>query len=214
MTDIEKRQADRLRVMKAIFEASGGSESTVVSGTELLDSLGLPDQELGDVCKYLEGERLIAINRTAWGHWTPFIIHVTHRGIKEMEQSARAPQEPTRHFPPAVSIVNVHGPVIGSAIQSGSPGAHQTVSVGDLDLGAVRKFLEEYDARSAELDLPSPQAQEIKADIATLKAQVDSPNPKKGVIRESLASVRSILEITSGSAAAIGLLDLLHLIHF
>jgi hypothetical protein len=213
LADIEKRRADRLRVMKAIFDASEGSEGTFVSGAELLDTLGLTDQELGDVCKYLEGEHLITTQQTLWGHWTPHTIQITHWGIKEMEESARAPHEPTQHFPPAVSIVNVHGSVIGSAIQSGSPGAQQDVSVGDLDLGAVGKFLQEFDARAAELNLPSPQAEELAAEIATLRAQVDSPKPKKNIIRESLHSVRAILEIMSGSAAAVGLLDLLNLIH-
>ena len=53
MADIEKRRADRLRAMKAIYDASEGSEGAIVSGAELLDTLGLSDQELGDVCKYL-----------------------------------------------------------------------------------------------------------------------------------------------------------------
>jgi hypothetical protein len=140
-------------------------------------------------------------------------IQITHWGIKEMEESAQAPHEPTEHFPPAVSIVTVHGSVIGSAIQSGSPGAQQEVSIGDLDLGAVGKFLQEFDARAAELNLPSPQAEELAADIATVRVQVDSPKPKKNIIRESLRSVRAILEITSGSAAAVGLLELLKLVH-
>ena len=66
-------------------------------------------------------------------------MQITHAGIKEMEQSRQDPHEPTQHFPPAVSVMNFHGPVIGSPIQSGSPGAHQEVSMGDLDLGAVRE---------------------------------------------------------------------------
>jgi hypothetical protein len=53
LADIEKRRADRLRAMKAIYDASEGSEGAIVSGAELLDTLGLSDQELGDVCKYL-----------------------------------------------------------------------------------------------------------------------------------------------------------------
>jgi hypothetical protein len=47
LVDIEKRRADRLLVMKAIFDASQGSESVYVSGPELLDALELTDQELG-----------------------------------------------------------------------------------------------------------------------------------------------------------------------
>ena len=46
-----------------------------------------------------------------------------------------------------------------------------------------------------------------------MKAQLRSPKPKLHVIRESLHSARAILEIGTGSAAAIGLLDLLQHIH-
>jgi hypothetical protein len=209
LLDIEKRRADRLRVMKAIFDASSGSEDVFVSGPELLENLGLSDQELGDACKYLEGEHLISTTQTMWGHLTPYMIQITHWGIKEMEQSLTAPSEPTQHFPPAISVINVHGSVIGSAIQSASPGARQEVSTGDLDLGAVREFVGQYEARAADLDLPSPAAEELAAEIDTVKAQLRSPKPKHHVIRESLHSARAILEVATGGATAVGLLDLL-----
>lgn len=213
MSDIEDRRAIRLLVMNAIFEASGASEYATVSGPILLEDLGLSDQEFADACKYLEGEHLIRTSNVAWGHASPFYMNVTHAGIKEMERSHQAPGEPTTHFPPLVSVVNVHGSVIGSTIQSGSPGAQQKVTFGDLDLNAISKFLDEYDARAAELDLPTPQAEELAADIATIKTQAESPRPKKKIIVESLRSARTILEITSGSAAGAGLLDLLSHIH-
>jgi hypothetical protein len=213
LSDAEERRAVRLRVMNAIFDASRASEYTMVSGPQLLEKLGLPDQELADACKYLEGEYLIKTTHTSWGHLTPYYVQITHAGIREMEQSREAPREPTQHFPPAISVVNVQGSVIGSAIQSGSPGAHQEVSVGDLDLGAVSEFLREFDARAAELDLPSPAAEELAAEIDTVKAQLRSPKPKLHVIRESLISARAVLEVATGSAAAVGLLDLLQHVH-
>src|SRR5215467_8297525 len=101
MTDIEKKQANRLIVMKAIYDASEGSEGNAVSGPELLETLSLPDQELGDACKYLEGEHLIRGTRTLWSHLTPYAINITHRGIKEIEESLHSPNKPTAHFPPA-----------------------------------------------------------------------------------------------------------------
>ena len=54
--------------MNAIFEASGASEYTTFSGPQLLEDLGLPDQELADACKYLQGEYLIKNSHTSWGH--------------------------------------------------------------------------------------------------------------------------------------------------
>jgi hypothetical protein len=213
LVDIEKRRADRLLVMKTIFDASQGSEDVFVSGPALLEALDLSDQALGDACNYLAGEGLIKTTQTMWGHLTPFTIQITHWGIKEMEQSLIAPEEPTLHFPPAVSIINVGGSVIGSAIQSGSPGADLKLSVGDFDLGVVREFLAQYDAQAADLDLPSPAAEELAAEVDTVKAQLRSPRPKLHVIRESLISARAALEVATGGAAAVGLLDLLQHVH-
>jgi hypothetical protein len=134
MTDIEKQRANRLLVMKAIYDAWEGSEGNVVSGPDLLETLGLSDQELGDACKYLEGEHLIKGTRTLWGHLTPYIMNITHRGIREMEKSLQAPDEPTAYFPPAVSIIHVQGNLINSPIQSGSPGAQQELTAQDTKI--------------------------------------------------------------------------------
>jgi hypothetical protein len=214
LIDIEKRRADRLRVMKAIFELSRGSEDQEVRGQELAAEVDLTPRELGDACHYLEGEGLIeeAMPDMSAGP-VPYWVNITHEGIREMEQSLGAPREPTQHFPPAVSIVNIQGDMIGSAVQSGSPGARQEVSSGDLDLGVVREFLRQFDAQAAQLDLPSPAAEELAAEIATVKAQVQSPKPKTGIISACLTSARSILEHASGGVAAAGLLDLLQHLH-
>jgi hypothetical protein len=213
VVDVERRQAMRLRVMKAIFDETGGSVTNFVSGPDVRERLKPSDQEMADACAYLESEGLIKCTRTLSGELTPIVVQITHRGIKEMEQSLQSPREPTRHFPPAFSVVNVQGNVIGSAIQSGSPGAEQKMSVSGLDLNAVREFLREYDAQAADLELTGPAADELAAEIDTVKAQLRSPKPKHHIIRESLVSVRTILEVATGSAAAIGLLDLLKLIH-
>jgi hypothetical protein len=214
--DIAQRRADRLRVMNAIYEASGGSEHKKVLGHELAAKLGLTDQDLGDACRYLAGNGLIkikeAMNGLAGGpvpHW----INITHWGIQEMEQSLQAPDKPTGHFPPAISLIEIHGNVIGSAIQSGSPGAQQDVSVGDISLDRVREILTEFDAQASSLHLPDDEAAQFHADMATVKAQVESPRPNHRTIREHLLSARAILEHAAGGAAAVGLLDLLRHVH-
>ena len=200
--------------MKAIFDMSGGSEDQQVLGHQLADEVDLTPQELGDACHYLAGEGLIEEAMPDMGASpVPYWINITHQGISEMEQSLHAPSTPTQHFPPAISIIKVQGSVIGSAIQSGSPGAQQEVSVGDLDLEAVQRFLRELDAKATELDLPALAAEELAAEIATVKAQIQSPKPKRHIIEACLASARSILENASGGVAAVGLLDLIQHLH-
>ena len=242
--EVDRRRAERLRVLKAIYDASVGSETTLVDGARLLEDLGLADQEVADACDWLEGEDFIRSMRVEES-LIPIRVQITHRGIKEMEQESdkapviaaqigledltrliqitqqglqeikkamQEPRQPTEHFP-AINFIHIGGDVSGSAIQSGSPGAHQQVSIGDLDLNPIREFLRQFDASVGELTLPADKTAELAAEIDTVKAQVSSPKPKRNIIKESLNSVRAILEITSGSAAAVGLLDLLQHIH-
>jgi hypothetical protein len=213
MADIEKRRANRLIVMNAIYETSEASENVSVTGQQLMDSLSLSDEELADACNYLKGEHLITELATLWGHLSPYAVNITHRGIKEMERSLQKPSEPTPYFPPALSVIHIEGNVTGSQIQSGSPGATQQVT-STVDLREVSDFLNRLEAVAPELNLPEAETLELSAEIATLKAQAESPKPKKQIIRESLGSVRTILEGAGGNLAATGLLDILQHIHF
>jgi hypothetical protein len=203
--DIERRRANRLRVMRAIFDMSGGSEDQEVLGQELTAQVELTPQELGDACHYLAGEGLIEEAMPDMGASpVPYWINITHQGIREIEESLQAPTEPTEHFPPVVSVINIQGNVIGSPIQSGSPGAKQDVSL-EISLGNIRDFLSQLEQTAPTLELPAEASQELAAEIATLRAQVDSPKPKRHIIRESLQSVRAILEGAGGNMTAAGL---------
>jgi len=211
--DLVKRQADRLRLMKAIFEAADGVESELVRVAPIQQELGFSNRELEDSCDYLIGERLIiSLGKVAEAP-AHVAVQLTHRGVMEMEQSIVAPNKPTQHFPPAISIFHVGGNIIGSAIQSGSPGAQQDVSVGNINLGSVRDFLDQLEKLAPQIDLPAEDSRQLAAEIATIRAQVDSPRPKKHVVQESLHSVRVILEGAGGNMVATRLLDLLQHVH-
>jgi hypothetical protein len=208
VTDIARRRADRLRVMNAIYEAAEGSRMSHVSGGWLLEHLVLSDEELGGICRYLEGEHLITARREDWGHHTPFMILLTHAGIEEMKRSREAPDQATEHFPP-ISVIHIEGDAIGSAIQVGSPRA---VSIGDLNLDKVREIVGEFEAQAASLPLPDGDARQLRADMAAVKVQIGLPTPDHYTIAGHLQSARVILEHATGAAAA-GLLDLLRYTH-
>jgi hypothetical protein len=98
----------------------------------------------------------------------------------------------------------------GAQQQNASPGAVQVSGQDAADLDRVREFLQQFDASTHELQLPPEQADELRAEVATIRAQAGSPKPRYHVIRESLRSVRAILEQAGGGAVAVGLLELLH----
>jgi hypothetical protein len=208
VTDIARHRADRLRVMNAIYEAAEGSRMSHVSGGWLLEHLEMSDEELGGICRYLEGERLITAGREYWGHHTPFMILLTHAGIEEIKRSRQTPDQATEHFPP-ISMIHIEGDAIGSAIHVGSPRAPQAVSIGHLNLDTVREIVGEFEAQAASLRLPDSDTRQLRADMAAVKVQTGLPTPDHHTIRGHLQSARAILEHATDRPAAAGLLDLL-----
>jgi len=105
----------------------------------------------------------------------------------------------------SVTITGNAGPV-----QNASPGAQQQMGHHNSDLGEVLRFAAEATARIDDLGLALAEARQLQAEMTVIRAQASSPTPKRHVIRESLQSVRAILENAGGGAVAVGLLDLLH----
>jgi hypothetical protein len=214
MTNIEQSQAARLLVLKTIHEATNGSLINSVTGQDLLNQLGMTDEELGDACAFLEDKGLIRSHRLAWAHHTPYSMNITRRGIEEIEQSLQTPSEPTRHLPAATSVIYIRDSnLFGSPIQSGSPGATQKVT-SDISIPDISDFISKLKLAEPQLDIPDEQRGVLKADIATIEAQVKSPKPKRQTITESLHSIRAILEGAGGALVATGLLDTLQHLHF
>jgi hypothetical protein len=54
------------------------------------------------------------------------------------------------------------------------------------------------------LVLDTDREAEIDADLRSVEAQLDSPKPKKGIVRESLSSARTVLEGVAAKEAAAG----------
>ena len=78
---------------------------------------------------YLVSEHLIEGDKTLWHSAIPYVIRLTHRGYGDgaVPLSAR---KANFALPPMISVVHIAGDNIGSPIQAGSPGAHQSLSIG------------------------------------------------------------------------------------
>jgi hypothetical protein len=98
------------------------------------------------------------------------------------------------------------GTMIDSAIQQGSPGATATITVNS---GALKAIIEKLNEEIPRLGLGGADEKEVRSDIATMELQLDSGRPKSVIIKESLISVRGILEKIAGSLGAAGVLHLI-----
>jgi len=102
------------------------------------------------------------------------------------------------------NVTHFHGDVSGSQIQQFSSSSTQNLTTG-VDVEALALFVERVRGALPELKLEAEQRDEIEAELATLAAQAKSPKPKSAVVRESLRSLRNVLEGTTGSLIASGI---------
>ena len=217
LSDLKQRQADRLRVMAAIFDESGASQSSFVQLWPIREAFGFSDEYMGAIIGYLAAEGLVEPLKASTGSYTPMHATITHWGIKEMELSQEHPETPTEHFPPSINVT-VHGNITGSPLQIGTTGSTQKNQVGSITVDvdtkkAIGDFVAEFEAKAKELVAHGEQTQadvdRIAADVATMKAQASAPEPRKHFLAECKNSIKSILEHGVGGVATLGLLALI-----
>ena len=110
------------------------------------------------------------------------------------------------------NVNNFYGEVTGSQIQQSSPHATQTQSLKEPSITNINNFISSLKRNADEIELGDEIAKELNAEISTIEIQNASPKPKKTILKESLGSIRTILEGATGSAAGQLLLELRNLI--
>ncbi len=199
MNPLEELKLKRFQYLKALYEETGGSSSAYVETPYVLgESLGFPAHETMRIDEYLRGEGLVERLGLA-GETT-----ITHQGVVEIEAALSQPQKPTDHFPPVVNILNVQQ-MYGSQIQQGTSHSSQSQTLQAGDLKAIREFIGQLKQQLSTIGLSGDALQEATSDIATVEAQLASTKPKPGILRESLTSIRTILEGAASNVVASGL---------
>lgn len=150
-------------------------------------AVGLDDDaEIQRIYMYLSDRGLIKL--IAQGP----LVAITRAGIDAVERALAVPDEATVHFAP-INMLNVVGGIHGSQIQQGVHSSSQTQSV---DWQGLRTLLP--DLRNALQGLSGNDGAIATAHVETLEAQSKSPAPSPRIVRESLFSLRSILENAGG----------------
>ncbi|AMX01252.1 hypothetical protein A3224_00465 [Microbulbifer thermotolerans] len=106
------------------------------------------------------------------------------------------------------SINNFYGSVHAPQIQQGNQTAIQVSSTINADSQAITEFINELKNNIEQLGLPLDSKAELSSEIATVEAQLQSPKPKTVIVKESLKTIRTVLESASGSAAGQMLIEL------
>ena len=190
------RKETRLRFLHALYEAAEGSTSSGVRFKELGEQLGLTEEETWIVRSYLANEGLLA------GATIVYIV-ITHKGVKEVEEALVAPASSTEHFPPAENVILI-GTADGAVIQQGNTDSVQEVELPAATLEEARRQAVDLEARIRESEAQGAELEELVAEAATATAQLRTRRPRLAAVRETVGTVRDLLEaaVSSGKAAA------------
>ncbi|WP_458123365.1 AbiTii domain-containing protein [Paenibacillus sp. Z3-2] len=170
-------------IQKVVMKATGHDYQT---------SLHFPITEL---------QKIVAKVRNIILEWT---IQLEENGVlgegmtfnnKEREQASKSGD----------IIINTIGTMYNSQIQQKAVNSSQELTLSteviSHELSSILKDIKKLYEELQEQDTK----EELKADIESLEAQLKSPKPKNGIIKEGLKSVRNIAEGVTGSLIATAL---------
>jgi len=175
----EKLQQQRYRMLRKMYEETGGDTRSGVDFTELARAEGLTDDEAALAEQYLTGEGLIE-------GITLMHVGITHAGVREIEQSLQNPGNATEHFPPVT--FNFHGPV--GAVQSGAHSvSHVTQNV--TSNSDVRVLLQQL--RDHAHGAPPEKRQDATELVDAIEAEVESGKPQRSKLKAFFNEFKSLL---------------------
>ncbi|MCG3142526.1 MAG: hypothetical protein HDKAJFGB_03995 [Anaerolineae bacterium] len=197
----------RFNVLVYAEDKSKNNRRAIILREQVSQELGVAPDDLISTLQYLEGEGLIEFS-VGVDSFT-----ITHLGVLEVEEALTNPQQPTEHFLPVSEVRNeiiIYGNVVGSQLNQQSPGSSQSIASQFHESQEIENLLIQLERSLDALNLKETEDLEARSEIATLRAQIQSPRPKRSIVSEGLASLRSILEGAAGSglaSAAIAHLD-------
>lgn len=203
MDSLTKKKTDRFRFLHRLYERTNGDYYALEDMYEVGSDVGLTGDEAEQVMQYLDGEGL-ATHRALGG-----AVAMTHSGVVEVERAVAKPDAPTQYFPAVVNILHIQS-MVGSQVQQGTQGStqSQTQSISQNDLAGVKELLSALQLNLHSFGLSPEAILEAQSEIQTLEAQVRSTKPKTVIIRESLQTLRNLIEGVASSALAAGVLPL------
>jgi len=96
-----------------------------------------------------------------------------------------------------------------SQIQNDANNSIQVMYRQEFDLEKLREFINEIKSSLNNLEVSENDKNELNSEVNTIESQINSPKPKHSIIRESLKTIRHILEGVAGSVIAAELLKML-----
>lgn len=183
--DIQKKKEDRFKFLHTLYKMSGGGTGRMINGEEVGEKLGFDRNYSADIYYYLNDEGLTKPMGAG------IRLTLTHKGLVEVEEALSEPDKNTEHFPPVINIINIDK-MNGGAIQQGTN--NSTITITDNDtISHINKYVETLNDFVTNYINNEELNKELKADIETIKQQLQSPKPKNSIIKATLLSTKDVL---------------------
>jgi hypothetical protein len=195
-TVMRKRQDDRERFLKRLYDVSGADEYKWGAYQQIGDDIGVSADEAQTIAQYLASKDYLRWRTLGGG------IGITRRGIDAIERGVR------RLSPQATSVItnilNI-GTMTNSQLQQGTMGSSQQIVSGS-ERDEVVRTLAQVRAIVATLPLSQSVRNDIEGNVATVEAQLKTSTPNRSTIRDS---IRAIADTLKAFGEAAGLVDTL-----
>lgn len=189
--------------MLAAAEAAHGTTQQVLKNAEMK---GIATGNVGDVAAQLEGQ-IPTMSDNVMGALKLYLRYLTpfeagpFLALLKSEADISNDKEYTTEKKQIMPQHYHFGDVTGSQIQIGSNGSTQTQhQTGNME--ALSELIEVLRDGIEQGRVVDELRDELRAELATLQAQVASPKPKWPVIKAAANSIKVVLENAAGSAIA------------
>lgn len=206
METLEERKAKRFQFMKALYGMTGGRANYGGNKYLIGSAFGFDREETDSIVAYLEGEHLVATHMTLL-ELDKEVVYLQHAGLIEVERALSEPKQPTQHFPAITNIIHVEK-MENSQIQQGTHGSQQTGTFNlTQDVEGLKSLVAKIKAELPKVsELSSDARQEVACYVTAMEQNLSLAKPNDTFLRESLKSLRSVLEKASGSVVGAGIL--------
>jgi hypothetical protein len=181
----------RYELLRLLYVKTNADPSQYVEDTELQQEVAITRQQFVPIIMELASNGFVEMTHQS--------AAITFPGIHEVERIESDHDRGTDYFP-AINVMYVEQ-VSHSSIQQGTYHSTQSTHLDINDTQRLAEFVQRLGDTVSKLNLNSDDEKQTKAEIATVQAQASSARPSRTIIRESLISLRRILEGAAGGAA-------------
>ncbi len=187
----EEKARKIFMVMRQIYELTEGEQGHAIHFNRLMESIGFSPGLLKDIIHELENEKLILFQDPG------NLINITLAGAEEVEAALMEPDKATTHFPARGNTLGKQS--MDLQMQQESYERAHTITIGENRYKELKEIIQTIKASLGPMNLTTEQKATMQLAIESINSQMSSSKPSTGIIPESVANIKRILESSARS---------------